>query len=143
MATKTFNLFSKTLKGSKKAGIGRLILRDKEDVVLVTEHEGGLMMYKLRYPYEVRDIKNIPNLKDEDIDEAQLKLAEQLVESLTKKFEDVNFEDRYRDALLELVEQKVSGKEIVNISETEVETPVVDIMAALKQSIDAAKKKGA
>ena len=143
VATKTFNLFSKTLKGSKKAGIGRLILRDKEDVVLVTEHEGGLMMYKLRYPYEVRDIKNIPNLKDEDIDEAQLKLAEQLVESLTKKFEDVNFEDRYRDALLELVEQKVSGKEIVNISETEVETPVVDIMAALKQSIDAAKKKGA
>ena len=143
VATKTFNLFSKTLKGSKRAGVGRLILRDREDVVLITEHEGGLIMYKLRYPYEVRDIKDVPDLKDDEVDKAQLKLAEQLVDSLTKKFEDVNFEDRYRDALLELVEQKVAGKEIVNISETEVETPVVDIMAALKQSIDAAKKKGA
>jgi DNA end-binding protein Ku len=143
VATKTFNLFSKTLKGSNKAGIGRLILRDREDVVLITEHEGGLMMYKLRYPYEVRDIKDIPDLKEEEVDTAQLKLAEQLVESLTKKFEDVSFEDRYRDALLELVEQKVSGKEVVSISEAEVETPVVDIMAALKKSIDEAKKKGA
>jgi len=143
VAVKTFNLFSKTLKGSKKAGVGRLILRDREDVVLLTEHKGGLILYKLRYPYEIRKMEDVPDLGDAEVDDAQLKLAEQLVDSLSTKFTDINFDDRYRDALLELVEQKVAGKEIINISESEVETPVVDIMAALKKSIDAAKKKGA
>lgn len=143
VATKTFNLFTKTLKGSKKAGVGRIILRDKEDVVLLTEHKGGLILYKLRYPYELRKMEDVPDLADSEVDEAQLKLAEQLVESLTMKFTDVSFEDRYRDALLELVEKKIQGKEIVSISTEEVETPVVDIMAALKKSIDDAKKKGA
>jgi len=143
VAVKTFNLFSKTLKGSKKAGVGRLILRDREDVVLVTEHKGGLIMYKLRYPYEIRKMEDVPDLGDTEVDDVQLKLAEQLVDSLTTKFSEVNFDDRYRDALLELVEQKVAGKEIINISESEVETPVVDIMAALKKSIDEAKRKGA
>lgn len=143
VATKTFNLFSKTLKGSKKAGVGRLILRDREDVVLITEHEGALIMYKLRYPYEIRDIKKVPDLKEEEIDKAQLELAKQLVDSLSTKFTEVNFDDRYREALLDLVEQKVAGKEIVSITEEAVETPVIDIMSVLKKSIDEAKKKGA
>ena len=143
VASKTFNLFTQTLKNSKKAGIGRHILREKEDVVLLTEHKGGLLMYKLRYPYELRNIQDIPDLTVTDVDETQLKLAQTLVDSLTTKFEDVSFEDRYRTALLELVEQKIQGKEIITISEEINETPVVDIMSALKKSIEEAKKKGA
>lgn len=60
-------------------------------------------------------------------------------------FKEVDFEDRYRDALMELVDEKVSGKEIITVSEVEDDAPVVDIMDALKKSIEAAKavKKGA
>ena len=143
VAMKTFNLFAHTLKNSKKAGVGRIIIRDREDVVLLTEHKGGLIMYKLRYPYEMRRIEDVPDLGTTEVDDAQLKLAEQLVDSLSMGFDEVNFEDRYRDALLELVESKVNGKQVITISEEEDETPVVDIMAALKKSIEEAKKKGA
>ena len=67
----------------------------------------------------------------------------QLIDSLTTTFDKVDFEDRYRDALLELVEQKVQGKEIVKMDDGEEDKPVVDIMVALKKSIEAAKKKSA
>ena len=142
VATKTFNLFYKVLEKSKKAGVGRIILRDREDVVLLTAKDRAIVMYKLRYPYEIRDIKDVPDIKEEEVDEKQLKLAESLVESLETSFDKVDFEDRFRDALLDLVNKKVEGKEIVTISEGETETkPVVDIMDALKASIEAAKQK--
>jgi len=144
VASKTFSLFCQTLKKTGKAGIGRIILRDKEDVVLLTAEGNALIMYKLRYPNEVRSMDKVPDIVEVEIDEAQLKLAETLVASLETSFDKVNFEDRYRDALMELVQSKIEGKEIVRI-EDEVEKPVVDIMSALKASIDAAKemKKGA
>ena len=144
VAKKTFALFCDTLKESGKAGIGRIILRDREDVVLITPHENALIMYKLRYPYELRSIGKVPDTKEpEKADKAQLKLAMQLVESLTMPFEKVDFEDRYRDALLELVEKKVQGKQIVKMDEGDDDKPVVDIMDALKKSIEDAKKKSA
>lgn len=145
IAQKTFNLFTHTLKKSKKAGVGRIILRDREDVVMIVAEGKGLIMYKLRYPYEVRQMEDVPDLKEMEIDEEQLKLAETLVSSLATSFDKVDFEDRYRDAVMDLVQNKVEGKEVVTISEDEEDKPVVDIMAALKASIEDAKnlKKGA
>ena len=145
IAIKTFNLFRKALLKTKKAGVGRIILRDREDVVLLTAQGNGIIMYKLRYPYELRSLEDVPDLEDTEVDETELKLAETLIGSLDKSFSEIDFEDRYRDALLELVEDKVSGKEIVTLSEEVDSTPVVDIMDALKKSIEEAKKikKGA
>ena len=145
VAQKTFNLFVNTLKNSGKAGVGRIILRDREDVVMLTAEGNALVMYKLRFPYEVRDIKAVPDIQETEIDDTQLKLAETLVESLSTSFDKIDFEDRYRDAIMELVQDKIEGKQIVTISETEDDKPVVDIMAALKASIEEAKniKKGA
>ena len=143
VAAKTFNLFTTTLKNSGKAGVGKISLRDKEDVILLTEHKGGLLMYKLRYPEELRKMSNVPDLIETEVDETQLKLAETLVTSLTKSFEDIVFEDKYKNALKELVNSKVEGKQVITIGEEESDTPVVDIMAALKKSIEDAKAKGA
>ena len=144
VSKKAFALLCKTLSDTGKAGIGRIILRDREDVVLITPHKNALIMYKLRYPYELRSIDKVPDTAImEEADKAQLKLAKQLVESLTTTFDQIDFEDRYRDALLDLVEQKVHGKQIINMEENEEDKPVVDIMVALKRSIEAAKKKSA
>jgi len=141
VAQKTYSLFCQTLIKSKKAGIGRIILRDREDVVMLVPHQNGLIMYKLRYPYEVRSIEKVPDLPEKpEVDETQLKLAQTLVDSLSTKFEEVDFEDRYRDAIIELVNNKVDGKETVSMSDAEEDTPVVDIMSALKESIEKAKK---
>ena len=144
IATDTFNLFRKALIKTNRAGIGRIILRDREDVVLIVPEGKGLVMYKMRYPYELRSIDDVPDLIDAEIDDKQLALAETLIASLDKPFEEVNFEDRYRGALMDIVEDKIDGKEIVSLAEEESDAPVVDIMEALKQSIEAAKvKKGA
>jgi len=142
VAKKTFSLLANVLKKTKKAGIGRIILRDREDVVLVTSEGNGLVMYKMRYPYEVRKIEDVPDLEEVETDDKQVKLAETLVESLTTSFKDIDFEDRYRDALMDLVQEKIDGKQIIQVAEEEAATtPVVDIMDALKASIEAAKKE--
>lgn len=144
VAKKTFSLLANVLKKTKKAGIGRIILRDREDVVLVTSEGDGLVMYKMRYPYEVRKMADVPDLEPMEIDDKQVKLAETLVESLTTTFDKIDFEDRYRDALMEMVQTKIDGKQIISITEEETSTaPVVDIMDALKASIEEAKKKKA
>lgn len=141
VARKTFNLFVKILEKTGKAGVGRLILREKEDVVLLTPKKGAIVLYKLRYPYELKDVEKVPNVEDTEVDKEQLKLAETLVYSLSKPFSEVNFDDRYRQALLDMIESKVEGKEIVVVSESDDEQPVVDITEALRKSIEEAKKK--
>lgn len=145
VAKQTFALFINVLKRSKKAGVGRIILRDREDVVLLTPEGNGLIMYKLRYPEEVRDINKVPDLEEIPVDEKQLALAETLVDSLVTTFDQLDFEDRYNDALMEIINEKIAGREIVTIEETAVDAPVIDIMDALKASIEEAKKmkKGA
>jgi DNA end-binding protein Ku len=139
IAAKTYGLLSETLKLSGKLGVGKVVLRDRETPLLLAPHEGGIVMYRLRYPNEVRSITEVPQLKDVRADKEQLKLAKTLVDSMTVKFNDIEMKDHYTDKLKQIVEAKVAGKEIVTVEE---EAPkVVDIMTALKASIDAAKKK--
>lgn len=145
VAKKTYGLFCEVLKKSGKAGVGRIILRDKEDVVLLKAEDNGMIMYKLRFPDEVRQLKDIPDTDGIEVDQKQLALAETLVDSLVTTFDKVDFQDRYKDALMNLVNEKIDGKEIVSLSEEKTERPVIDIMDALKASIEEAKKvkKGA
>ena len=98
------------------------------------------MMYRLRYPNEVRNIREVPQLIEvKDADKEQLKLAKTLVDSMTTKFSKIEMKDHYFDALKAIIDAKIAGKEIVTVAEEEPE--VVDIMTALKASIDQAKKK--
>lgn len=143
VAGKTFGLFVQGLQKTGKAGVGKIVLRDREDVVLLKPFGKGLIMYKLRYPYEVRSIEDVPDLVDEKVEDDQLALAETLINSLTKTFEEIEFKDAYHEAVLELIDAKVSGKEIVVAPEEREDAPVVDIMAALKASIDEAKNQKA
>ncbi len=145
VAKKTYGLFCEVLKKSGKAGVGRIILRDKEDVVLLKAEDNGMIMYKLRFPDEVRSIKDVPDTDGIEVDQKQLALAETLVDSLVMSFDEVDFQDRYKDALMDLVNEKIDGKDVVSISDEKEDRPVIDIMDALKASIEQAKniKKGA
>src|SRR5688572_1907853 len=139
VAAKTYGLLMHTLKESGKIGVGKVVLRDRETPVLLTPHEQGIMMYRLRYPHEVRSIREVPQLLEVKVDKDQLKMAKTLVDSMTKKFSQIEMKDHYYDALKEIIDAKVAGKEIVTVQEEE--PKVVDIMTALKASIDQAKKK--
>jgi len=138
IAGKTYALLSQALRDSGKVGVGKVVLRDRESVVLLTPHEKGILLYKLRYQNEVRNVGDVPNLKeDEEADAEQLKLANMLINTMSKKFSDISLEDKYNDALKEMINGKIEGNEIVSFVEEEPE--VVDIMTALKASIDQAK----
>jgi len=138
MAAKTYGLLSQTLKETGRIAVGKVVLRDRETPVLITPHETGMVMYRLRYPQEVRSIREVPQLLEVKTDKEQLKLAKTLVDSMTTKFANIEMKDNYFDALKAIIDAKIQGKEVVSIEE---EAPkVVDIMTALKASIDAAKK---
>jgi DNA end-binding protein Ku len=142
VAAKTYALLMQTLKETGKVGVGRIVLRDRESVVLLTPHKNGLMLYKLRSQKELRDISTVPKL--EEVVEAnaeQLNMAKTLVSSMVKPFNEVDTTDRYHDALNEVIMAKIEGKEVISIVEEE--PVVVDIMTALKQSIEQAKAEKA
>jgi DNA end-binding protein Ku len=139
VAAKTYGLLSETLKQSNMLGVGKVVLRDREIPLLLAPYDKGIAMYRLRYPHEVRDINEVPLLSQVKADKDQLKLAKTLVDSMTVKFADIEMKDHYTEALKEIIDAKVAGREVVMVAEEAPE--VVDIMTALKASIDAAKKK--
>ncbi|NNE35477.1 MAG: Ku protein [Rhodothermales bacterium] len=138
VAAKAYGLLRETLKATGKMGIGRVVLRDKESIMMLTARDEGLLLYKLRFPNEVRKVEDIPQLDDVSAEKDQLKLAHTLVDSMSTTFAELELEDRYRSALIEMVQAKVAGEEIITVEEEE--APVIDIMTALKQSIDQAKE---
>jgi DNA end-binding protein Ku len=138
VSAKTYGLLMQTLKDSGKIAVGKVVLRDRETPVLLSPHEGGMVMYRLRYPNEVRSIREVPQLLEVKADKEQLKLAKTLVDSMTVKFSQIEMKDHYYDALKKIIDAKIEGKEVITL--TEEEPKVVDIMTALKASIDAAKK---
>jgi DNA end-binding protein Ku len=138
VAAKTYGLLSETLKQTGRIAVGKVVLRDRETPLLMVPHQGGILMYRLRYPEEIRNFREVPQLLEVKTDKDQLKLAKTLVDSMTKKFSQIEMKDHYFDKLKSIIDAKVEGKEIVTVTE---EAPkVVDIMTALKASIDAAKK---
>jgi len=139
VAAKTYSLLSEALKASGKVGIGKVVLRDREEAVMVAPLDGGIMLYKLRQPNEVRKMDGVPQIEHKEVNKDELKLSISLVESMAASIKDLDLTDRYRDALREIIEAKIAGREIVSAPEEE--KPVVDIMTALKQSIEQAKAK--
>ncbi len=137
VAVKAFSLLAASLKESGKVGIGKVVLRDREDVVLIAPQEKGIVFYKLRSPKEVRNIQEVPQLEKQGVDKDQLKLAKNLIDSMTTSLSKIDMTDKYQDALREMIEAKIEGKQIVTVEEEE--KPTVDIMTALKHSIEQAK----
>ena len=140
VASKTYSLLSAALKDSGKFGVGKLVLRDREDIVLVAPKAEGLVIYKLRYPKEIRKISDVPLVSKHTTNKEELKLAKNLIDSMSTSLAKMTLENKYADAVKEMVEAKVAGEEIVAIEEPK-DTEVVDIMTALKQSIEKTKKK--
>jgi DNA end-binding protein Ku len=80
---------------------------------------------------------NVPQIEHKEVNKDELRLSTSLVESMTSTLKELDLTDRYRDALREMIEAKIAGREVVSVPEEE--KPVVDIMTALKQSIERTK----
>ncbi len=137
VAAKTYALLTQALQASGKVGVGKVVLRDREEVVMIAPLEGGLVLYKLRSPEELRRMGDVPQVEQKEVNKDELKLSISLVESMAASLKELDLKDHYREAVRELIDAKVAGREVVTVAEEE--KPVVDIMTALKESIERTK----
>ncbi|MDP9088251.1 MAG: Ku protein [Pseudomonadota bacterium] len=136
---KPYSLLSTALKNSKQCAIGRWTSRGKEHIIVVRPIDDGLAMHQLHFKAEVRTIKDL-GIEPAPVSDAELKLANQLIEHLAAKSFDPNeFVDEHRARVEAAIQRKVEGKE-VSLSEPPSKVGggnVVDLMEALKASLNA------
>jgi len=140
VSEKPYALLREVMKQTGKIGIGKVVLRDREDLVAVFPHENGLVLQKLHYPHEIRSIKDVPELADETkVDKNEMKMATMLVEQMVTSLAEIDMADQYHQALKKLIDSKIKGKKVVEFEVEEL--PRLDIMSALKKSLQASSRK--
>jgi len=139
-AAKPYALLKKTLEKTERVAIAKFALRDRERLVSVRSHDGVLVMNMLHWPDEIRSTEELELPEDVKVSPPEIKMAENLVGMMAMKFEPDEFKDEYKKAVMELVEAKVEKRQIIEAPEPEAETTVVDLMSALKASVEKAKK---
>jgi DNA end-binding protein Ku len=110
---KAYTLFAQALKQMKKIAIGQCVLRDKEYVVAIQAYENGILLSTLNYSYEIRSMEKIIDMQTSKLkpSSAELKLAKQLIDTLSKsKFDITKFKDTYAENLKKLIKQKSKNK---------------------------------
>jgi DNA end-binding protein Ku len=137
-----YALLVRALEETGMAAVGRFVLWGKENLALVRAREGVLVLELLFYAEDVRDGAEIAEaVAETEIKKQELAMARQLVESLVGSFDLGDYRNTYRDELRMMLEAKLAGEVIVR-PEPVAETPVVDLMEALRQSVAATKASG-
>lgn len=143
-AGKAYSLLRKALVESGKIGVAKIIIRSKEQLAVVRVYKDTLLMETIHFPDEVRNVEEVPNVPTEQlVVQKELDTALMLVDQLTTTFDPEKYNDDYRTALMELIEEKKSGKETVTATEKQpaAASNVTDLMSALQASLDKTKAK--
>jgi DNA end-binding protein Ku len=144
-AEKAYSLLAAAMESSGKAAITRFVFRNKEHLAALRASDGVLTLTTMRFADEVMPPSELDDAlpdKKPKVAKREREMAEQLIDSLSTTFEPTAYRDEYREQLLALIESKAEGKEIVAPEvEAPKETKAPDLMAALEESIAAAKGK--
>jgi DNA end-binding protein Ku len=143
-AAKAYGLLLNAMADADKVAIARVVIRSKEQLVAIRPHRDGdlLVMETMVFADEVNgieDIDDLPDAKELKVSERELKMARQLIESLTDTFDPGKYKDEYREKVLELIEAKADGQEIAVQPEAPEPAKVPDLMAALEASLAAVR----
>ena len=141
-AAKPYALLAEAMRESGKVGIAHFVMRTKQYLAAIRPSDGVLMLSTMVYADEINEPAEIPelaDLADIDLPAKELAMARQLIDSLAADFVPDKFEDTYRKAVLELIDRKAAGEEIVAPSAAIETGQVIDLMAALEASVAAAK----
>ena len=138
---KAYQLLRRALAEDQRVGIAKVAFRDKEHLSALRLQDGVLVLETMYWPDEIRATEFEELEKDVRVRAQEVQMARSLIENLTGEWDPDRYSDEYRQALLELVEKKVAGEEVEVIPEPEEAPKVVDLMDALKQSVEATKQK--
>jgi DNA end-binding protein Ku len=137
-AEKPYALLLRALEKKSLTAIASITLRKKEQLCALRPREGAIMLETLFYPDEVVQDRGV-DLSGTKVTDRELDMAFALIELLRKPFDPSEYHDHYREALAELIEAKLEGKEVVKAPPVK-ETRVIDLADALRRSVEAARK---
>jgi DNA end-binding protein Ku len=136
-----FAVIRETIRSMDKVAIARVVLTNREHIIALEARGKGLVGMLLRYPYEIRDENEyFGDIEDVKVTEDMLDLAKHIVESKSADFEPEKFEDRYENALIELLNQKRKGEPVRTAVKQRDTGNVVNLMDALRKSLQDAGK---
>jgi DNA end-binding protein Ku len=140
---KAYALLLAAMTSENKVAIGRVVLRSKEYLTAVRPLGDALTMSTMRFADEIVPRDSLEGLPGKDVEAGakEVAMARQLIESLSTAFEPDKYHDTYREAVLEMIQQKAEGREIVVEPESPAPAKSVDLMAALEASLAAAKQR--
>ncbi|MEV4553193.1 Ku protein [Nonomuraea wenchangensis] len=138
---KPYVLLRDALESSGQVAVVKVALRQRESLATLRVRDGVFVLETMLWPDEIR----APDFEflEEDIEvrAQELKMAESLISTMESDFDPSEYHDTYREALQHVIEAKVEGKEVVPAAEEEEAGPAVDLMAALRASVEAAKRE--
>ena len=137
---KAYALLRKAMSKDGKVGIAKVSFRDKEHLAALRFVDKVFVLETMYWPDEIRDAEFEGLDQDAKVREQEVEMARTLIENLTDPWDPAQYTDAYREALLQLVEKKIAGEEIEVIEEAPT-AKVVDLMEALRASVEAAKQK--
>jgi len=136
---KAFGLLKEVLADKGLTAICKIVIRDREALAALDPFENTMLLSTLYWPDEIRALAelDIP-AAEQELKPAEKLMAEKLIEAMTGEFDPAAYKDEYREALMQVIESKIEGHEIVATPEPAEGTKLVDLMAALQASVKAA-----
>ena len=141
LGKKPYHLLRKALEATGRMAIAKIALRDREHLCALHPNGEGILMNTLHWPDEIRTTEGLKGLEGEvKINPKELEMAKALIESLADKFEPQRYKDEYREAVMRVVQAKIDG-EVIEAPAAPQAAKVMDLMEALRASVEAAKKQ--
>jgi DNA end-binding protein Ku len=138
---KVYRLLVKALEDTQTIGLGRLLMHQRDYTVFLRPYERGIALHTMYFQNEIRRLPEFERTEADGLKAQELKLTEQLIDMMVEPFDAAKYHDEYQTKLNELIEAKRQGKTI-EVEEEAPRAPVVDLMTALKRSVEA-KMSGA
>lgn len=138
---RAYHLLAEALRSTGRIAVGRYAARGRMHLVLVRPKDKGLLLEQLHYADEVRAFSEVP-LEEVEVKDAELQLAKQLIDqAASETFEPTAYRDEVRDQMMAMIQRKIEGEDISVAPTEKPERKIIDIMEALKASLNATDKR--
>ncbi len=140
MGDKAYGLLREAMNRSGRIAVARVTMRDKQTLCVLRVYGEVLVLETIFYPDEIRPVSEVPSLpKQITVDPKEMDIAEKLIGNLTAAFDPAKYTDEYRESLKKVIDAKIVGKQVV-AQPSAPETNVIDLMEALKRSVEQTEK---
>jgi DNA end-binding protein Ku len=136
-AEKPYQLLIKALEDTKKVGVAKVTMHQREYTVFIRVRNNGLTLHTMYYANEISNVEGYGKTYDVKLKPEEVKLADQLIKSLSAPFRPEAYKDEFQERLNELIDSKLKGKAVAIASPKTAKAPVIDMMQALKKSLAA------